>query len=148
MRSLEPIYAAIFALAQAANTQATPFSTMSRRWVSWDQTNPEQCPALFQLQRSPKLDRRASGVPRISLPVDWYVYLPSDPADLVTVTSTVINNYMTALLNAILPTLQGDKQTLGGLVYDAYVDGDITLDEGLLSSPAVFRVPIIALTGL
>lgn len=148
MRSLEAIYAALFAQAQTANTDSTPYVTMSRRWMHWDQMNPEISPAFFQ--RQPKFTPSGGerGLTRFMLRAEWYFYLATDPADLQTVTSSVVNNYITALFNALLPRLQGQKQTLGGLVENAYIDGDCHTDEGLLSSPAVVLLPIIILCGL
>lgn len=148
MRSLEAIYAALFAQAKTVNAGATPFTTMSRRWISWDQMTAEQCPAFFQRQPKIPVSGGDRGLSRFSIRVEWYVYLPSDPADLQTVTATPVNNYVTALINALLPQLQGQKQTLGGLVENAYIDGDILIDEGLISSPAVILIPITILTGL
>lgn len=148
MRALEPIYAALFALAQAANTSDTPFTIMSRRWIAWDQMTAEQSPALFQLQGPAPVEGAVRGLPKFSLQVDWYVYLSTDPTDLNTPTSPPLNNYLTALINAVLPKLQGQKQILGGLAADVYIDGDIILDEGVISSPAVIKIPLIILTGM
>jgi hypothetical protein len=148
MRDLESIYAALFARAQAVNASSTPFTTMSRRWLPWDQMNAEQSPGFFQRQPRFAVAGGDRGLPKFTLRVEWYVYLTTDPADLQTVTATPINNYATALINAILPTLQGQRQTLGGLVENAYIDGEVLIDEGLLSSPAVLLIPITILTGL
>jgi hypothetical protein len=148
MRPLEPIYDALFALAQNANTTQTPFTIMSRRWIAWDQMSAEQSPALFQMQGMPKVEGAVRGLPVFRLPVDWYVYLSTDPTDLNTPTSPPLNNYLTALINAVLPKIQGQKQTLGGLVESVYIDGEIVLDEGVITSPAVIKIPLVILTGM
>lgn len=147
MRALEPIYAALFAVAQSAKSDAIPFTTMSRRWIAWDQMASEQSPALFQ--RQPPLDVQggARGLPKFELKAEWYIYLATDPSDLSTVTATALNNYVTALISALQGSIPGQQQTLGGLVQNAYVDGQIVLDEGLISSPAVALIPITILTG-
>jgi hypothetical protein len=147
MRPLEPIYQSVFNLAVNAAVPAT-FNTISRRWVAWDQTSSFNTPALFQMQGPIKFMKGDRGLPQIYIPIDWYVYFSTDPADLTTVTSTVMNNYLSALIAAVLPTPQGGQQTLNNTVAHVYIDGDILFDEGVISSPAVIKIPIVVLTGI
>lgn len=147
MRALEPIYAALFAIGSSIHGSSTPLTTMSRRWVSWDQMAPELSPAFYQRQPPFDVAGGARGIPKFELKAEWYVYLATDPTDFSTVTATALNNYVTALITALQGSLPGAKQTLGGLVENAYVDGKVILDEGLISSPAVALIPITILTG-
>jgi hypothetical protein len=148
LRAIEPIYAALFALGYAAASTATPITSASRRWIAWDQMTAEQSPAFFQREPSFAISGGVRGLPKFEFKAEWYLYLTTDPGDLTTVTSTPLNNYATALVNAIMPSIQGTKQTLGGLVENAYIDGRVIVDEGLVSSPAVLFIPITILAGL
>ena len=148
MRDIEAIYAALFAKGQAVNSAQTPLTTQSRRWIAWDQMAAEQSPAFFQREPKFNVSGGERGLSRFVFRAEWYLYLATDPSDLGTVTATPINNYATAFINALLPSLQGQKQTLGGLVENAYIDGEVLIDEGVISSPAILFIPITILTGL
>ena len=148
MRDIESIYASLFELGKAAASTVTPLTTASRRWIAWDQMSPEQSPAFFQ--REPSFDV-SGGVRRVSkfeFRAEWYIYLATDPADLTTVTATPLNKYANALIDALMPTIQGTQQSLGGLVEQAYIDGRVIKDDGVISSPAVLYIPIKILCGL
>ena len=147
MRDLEPIYSALFALAQSANTAQTPFAKMSRRWRSWGQMSAEESPALYQLQKPIRVEGGDRPLPLFRLQVEWYAYFSSDNGDLETPMATTLNSYLTAIIGAIQAPIRGQQQTLGGLVQSVYVDGDIVMDEGVISPPAVLCIPITILTG-
>jgi hypothetical protein len=61
-----------------------------------------------------------------------------------------LNNYLDALEAALQPvTGAGPKQTLGGLVNNAFIDGDVIIDEGLNSGPpALISIPITINVGM
>lgn len=148
MKDIESIYEALFDLGKAAASSVTPLTTASRRWLAWDQMTAEQSPAFFQ--REPSFDV-SGGVRRVSkfeFRAEWLLYLATDPADLATVTATPLNKYANALIDALMPTIQGFPQTLGGLVEQAYIDGKVIKDDGVVSSPAVLFIPIKILCGL
>lgn len=139
---------ALFALAQACNTTDTPFNLMSRRMLMYDKVAQEQLPAFFQFQSPERVTEGAvRGLPKDIIGVNWFVYLPKSE-DLTQVVSPALNQYYDALSNALLPTLAGQKQTLGGLVTACYKDGRGLTDEGLLSTYSLIHIPIKILVGM
>jgi|SRR6185437_3978582 len=132
----EPIYAALFALLSGA----AGFSTVGRRLQSWEDT-PAQ-PALFQIQAGEKASEKFPGAPlRWQLSVRAWIYCQSD-ASPTSVPSSVLNPLVDAVVAALSPTPAGEKQTLGGLVLNAWVDGEIRIFEGVLGQQAVAIIPI------
>jgi hypothetical protein len=145
----EEVFAALFALAKLANTPATPFAVMSRRFVPWSQKQNLEGVELYQLQLPQHGDqKRVGGATTWNLKAIWFVYAPVNTDDLITPTSPVLNNYMDALEAALLTNPGGNLQTLGGLVTNACIDGEVMFDEGLLAPPALLAIPITINTGI
>lgn len=155
----EEIFAALFALAQTANTQATPFAAMSRRFIPWSERSDLEAAELYQLQlEQPASQATHFGLTKWNMKALWVVYLPVNTDDLVTATSPSLNNYMDAL-EAVLrgPQNAQVKQTLRtvingvavDLVNNAYIDGSVLIDEGLNSGPpALISIPITINVGM
>lgn len=151
--STEAIMAKLFSLAQAVNTQATPFKVMSRRMRHFNDVQPGEIPAFFQFQapgRNTEGGVRGLAVHRLK--VLWIAYLPGSQS-LTDVVSPKINQYYDALSNALLSNApQGpngiSRNTLGGLVTNCYEDGQGINDEGLLTTPSLIVIPITILTGI
>lgn len=145
--NLEPAAAALFKQAQAASTATTPLKTTSRRWRHFKDVTPDQMPALFQYQLPGfTVEKGARSLPVFRFRFYWMVYLPAS-AGPNNPTSPVMNNYMTALIQQLLPTPMMPRNTLGNLVYDCYIDGQGVMDEGLLQTPSLIGLPITILTG-
>jgi hypothetical protein len=132
----EPLYAALWARASAA----PGFVTSSRRLKHWDDVPAKQQPALFmsQTEQTPTL--------RNGRPVSWrlhadlYIYVASSGG-------LPIGPAMNAALLALLARFVPDSPSvhtcsLGGLVHDACVSGEIKVYEGVLDDQAVAIVPI------
>lgn len=144
----ESIFAALFSLAAKANTPNTKFSVMSRRFIPWSERSNLEGVELYQLQLPQMSKQDTMGANQWKLHAIWFVYIPVNTDDLRTVVSTYLNNYLDALDNAISPQMLGERQTLGGLVTNAWIDGNVIVDEGLLSPPALIAIPITILTGI
>lgn len=145
----EEIFAALFALAQTANTQATPFAVMSRRFIPWAQRENLEAPELYQLQlEQPGTQKGHFALTTWNLKALWVCYFPVNTDDLTTPTSPTLNNYMDAL-EAAIKAPPSRKQNLGGLVENAYIDGQVLIDEGLNSGPpALISIPITINVGM
>jgi len=135
----EPIYEALFNLVW----NAAPFKTHSRRWKSWTET-PEQ-PAIFMTQNAEDW-RRVRGLPPVvALEVDLIIYsnVGTDPTILV---SPPINALIQAVASALKPTTPGDValnvQTLGGLVFRAWIEGRVEIREGMIQGQAIAMIPV------
>lgn len=141
----EEIFAALFALAQTANTQATPFAVMSRRFIPWSERTNLEAAELYQIQlEQPASQAVHFGLTKWTLKALWVGYFPVNTDDLATPTSPTLNIYMDALEAALRgPQTATPKQTLGGLVNNAFIDGTVLIDEGLNSGPpALISIPI------
>lgn len=145
----EPIMAALFSLAQTLqNSQATPFTVMSRRFVHFNDVSSDNMPAFYQFQvPGVKTEKGERGLPVKKRRVYWIVYLPKS-ASVDDIVSPVMNNYYDALSNLLLGTLPSMRNTLGGLCTNCYEDGTGLADEGLLSTPSLILIPITILNGI
>lgn len=147
----EEIFAALFALAQTANTQATPFAVMSRRYVPFSEKTNLEAAELYQIQLPQDASQSGHfGQTKWNMKALWVCYFPVNTDDLVTPTSPTLNNYMDAL-EAVLkgPLTAQAKQTLGGLVNNVWIDGQVLIDEGLNSGPpALISIPITINVGM
>lgn len=114
--------------------------TASRRLKNVQDMQPEELPAAFQLQGKQELVYKGS-VPTVAdMTATWALYGYSSDPDVAP--STVLNNLIDAACAALAPPAYTDKQTLGGLVEYAAIDGDIEIYEGILADKAVALLPI------
>ena len=133
----EEIYAAVFALASAA----PGLVTKSRRAKPIQEITDDMMPALFQVQAGETYIQGKPGVPpRRILAVDLEIYV-SNSGDPYGSAGTVLNPIIDAIELALLPDFTG-FQTLGGLVYRAWIEGCIEVFEGLLEGKVVALIPL------
>jgi hypothetical protein len=136
----EPIYAALFSRLQGA----APFVTTSRRLRHWSDVAAIEQPALFQAQRVETADQRRGLPTKWICDVDVYVYCQAP--DEVTSPATILNPLLDAIEAAMAPLapldLAANAQSLGGLAYQAWINGKIETDEGTLGGQAVAIVPV------
>jgi hypothetical protein len=132
----EPIYLALF-----ARLQAIPgLATVSRRVKHWDDVPSASQPALFQSQKSQTAQKQTGLPTRWTLPVEVYLYVRSPTTDAP---AAHLNPLIDAVCGALAPDdITGQRCTLGGLVHDARIAGQIETDEGTLGDQAVAIVPI------
>ncbi len=136
MTSVESVFAALF----AQLTGATAFTTSGRRLVNVQDLNPEAFPAAFQLQGKQTWRFSPNSPPVLTLRAVWALYtFQTNPA---AAQSTPLNLLLDAVRTAMLPPAGGVKQSLGGLVEYAAIDGDVEIFEGVLGERAVALVPI------
>jgi hypothetical protein len=136
----EQISAAFFALVAGA----ADFTATSRRFVHWDQVNETQMPFLTMLKTGEVRARQSEGLPSLTINAHVFIYLSvgMDPED---VPDTVMNLLLDALDGAVAPSgadaLNGNKQTLGGLVSHCYPLGPVFVDTGDIDGKAVAAIP-------
>jgi hypothetical protein len=137
MTSREAIFAALFAKAAAA----PGLVTTSRAVRGWDAVPSAEQPALFQSEG------RQTAVVVVGQPTKWtlraeliiYVHAATCGApDVVTALNAIVDSIVAALEREP----GSGRQTLGGLVTDARIQGDIETDEGRLGQQAVAIIPI------
>ncbi|KWN78318.1 hypothetical protein [Burkholderia ubonensis] len=137
----EPIYAALFALVQAAVTSYAV--TIARRFQLASQVPPVEQPAVFQVEKSERIQHERRGLPKkYWLSVDLVVYVQA--GDSASVPSQLMNQILDAIDAALEPS-PGDPmnvQTLGGLVEHAWIEGEVLIVEGTLQDQSVAIVPV------
>ena len=149
--NFEPAYAALFALLNAspATVSGAPpnakWTTASRRLRHWADVPGEQQPALYQAQAKERVVKRVAQRPQWVLDLKIYVYCQQPKADLPT--SIVLNPLLAGIRNVFEPDSSGpgrveQRCTLGGIVFDAYIDGEIEIYEGELDQQAVAFVNV------
>ena len=136
MNTREAIFAALFTRVSAA----AGFVTSSRTLRHWNDVKPGEQAALFQMEG------RQSAVSAYRTPTKWklhaeiYLYVhqaTSGQADVVVALNTLVDAVMTALA----PDYES-VQTLGGIVADCRVQGEIETSEGRLGPQAVAIIPL------
>ena len=129
------IFNALLALAENCGIA---FVDTGRRLKEWDQC---QKPALYQIEPA-EVYRASEGRLRIrTLKATWVIYhdAGADPnAVPVTETDAILD-----ALDTMFPDQNGpDKQTLGGLVHCAFIDGQVQKFEGDLDGKTVITLPL------
>jgi hypothetical protein len=136
----EQISAAFFALVAGA----VDFAATSRRFVHWDQVNETQMPFLTVLKTGEVRARQSEGLSTLTINVHVFVYLSAglDPKD---VPDSAMNAVLDAIDTAVAPggadALNGNRQTLGGLVAHCYPLGPVFVDTGDIDGKAVAAIP-------
>lgn len=129
---------------RAGFTSTDPLQVrLLRHWT--DMLAPEQ-PALFTAQQGETSTKRPGQLAQWTLDVMIYIYVQSQ-SDRYPVAPS-----MNALLGAVrgvvnMPDQSGPGRamgmnTLGGLVFDCYINGKIETDEGVLGQQGVAKVPV------
>jgi hypothetical protein len=136
----EQISVAFFNLIQGA----TAFTASSRRFVHWDQVNETQMPFLTMLKTGEVRARQTEGLPTLTINAHVFIYLSAgmDPEDTP---DSAMNALLDAIDAAVAPSgtdvLNGNRQTLGGLVAHCYPFGQVFVDTGDVDGKAVAAIP-------
>jgi len=123
---------------------AADFTAVSRRFVHWDQVNETQMPFLTVLKTGEVRGRQSEELPTLTINAHVFVYLSAgmDPEDTP---DTAMNTLLDAIDAAVAPggadALNGNKQTLGGLVAHCYPFGPVFVDTGDVDGKAVAAIP-------
>jgi hypothetical protein len=138
----EQVYSALFAKLQGISG----LTTVSRRLANIQDVQPENFPAAYQIQEKQSAKYQGSVPTRTVLRASWLFYsYDSDPNGAP---SIGLNNLVDQACAALAPPSVMQKNTLGGLVEYAAIDGDIEIFEGVLGDRAIAIVPIeIVLAG-
>ncbi|PFH29142.1 hypothetical protein [Burkholderia sp. JKS000303] len=134
----EPIYLALFAKLSAISGLVTT----SRRLRHWNDVQPVEQPALFQVQvRENQKPRK--GIPAlVTFRCELYLYVNTGNALADVTPATELNQFMDAIEAALAPDALTGFQTLGGTVSHCWIEGDIVTDEGALGPQGVAVIPV------
>jgi hypothetical protein len=130
----EELWTALFALFSGL----ADFAVADRRLQHWDDA--PGYPALYLNQGAETVSRAGRGLPSsYTMSAEIYLYVRNESNGTP---ATQLNE----LLDKVTPLFNPDpihqRQTLGGLVHDAWIDGSIARDEGTLGDIGVAIVPI------
>lgn len=147
------IYAALFALASTGEgLPGVPALTWgsgqtilwtSRRVRMFD--NLPSKPALCQLEPSETVTRAVRGDPyRFVLDAEWWVFHNDGASSDDAIPTIETNDIVDALQACLAPPAwaNDERQTLGGLVHDCYIEGQIVKVAGDIVGEALICVPI------
>lgn len=138
--SREAIYQALFARVSTA----ADFATATRRIKEYADVDQATQPAILQVELGEKWAEPGTPPQAVVLRAKLFIYCESnDPTEPV---STQINTLMDAVVAALAPPDIEERQTLGGLVYNLSIVGDVTIAEGL-SGQSEVSIPIEIMLG-
>jgi hypothetical protein len=130
-------------------SECTSFKTKGRRLPGADEVPGSAQPAFFLGSPTESYGwSTRGGDPLRRLTFTAWVYCFADGAHNA-IPSTQINNVLDAFEAALQPDPlrdirgEGERCTLGGLVFDCRIEGNIDTDEGLLGPQGFARIPII-----
>jgi hypothetical protein len=138
--SREAIYQALFARVSTA----ADFATATRRIKEYADVDQATQPAILQVELGEKWAEPGTPPQAVVLRAKLFLYCESnDPTEPV---STQINTLMDAVTAALAPPDIEERQTLGGLVYNTAIVGDVTIAEGL-SGQSEVSIPLEIMLG-
>jgi hypothetical protein len=134
----EPIFVALNAQLQPLVTNAT-IKTLTRRLKHFSDVEPSERPYVCITQGIESIPKRKRGTPGVyTLRAKIYIYVSTSGGQTP---ATVLNPILDAIQSAIEPGMP-DTNTLGGLVQECWIEGDIETFEGTLGDDEVAIVPI------
>ena len=136
----EQISVAFFGLIASA----ADFTATSRRFVHWDQVNETQMPFLTMLKTGELRARQTEGLPTLTINAHVFIYMSAgmDPEDTPdTAMNALLDNIDAAVAPAGADVLNGNRQTLGGLVAHCYPVGPVFIDTGDVDGKAIAAIP-------
>ena len=118
----------------------TGFLTVSRRLKLWRDVAAQ--PALFVRNADDDVANRPHRMPaRLTINAEAWIYNQTGPSEAAA--PAVLQNYLLdALTDALEPTAGTETLTLGGLVHNCWIEGNIERHPGDLDGQAIAIVPI------
>lgn len=147
----EAIAIALFTLLGQANY---PFASMDRRGQL-----PENVPSanqpylgLVELGMAQAINRaalndQAQGLEKWLLHFRVLVYLRTD-ATPQTIPASALNAALLAIVQVLRASPLGTRQTLGGIVDDCFIFGDVMMDTAILDQQAAMMIPVAVDCGM
>lgn len=120
--------------------------TRGRRLKHWTEVPPAEQPALFMTKGDEHAAQAVAGNP-IRYERSFEIWLYAHETDKSMTATTKLNDLLDRIDEALAPQ-QGSRQTLGGLVYNCWIEGSIDTDDGALEDQgvAIFTVKILTTT--
>ena len=144
----EAISVALFTLLGTANFD---FKTMDRQGQIWSSVNVADQPYFALIERGfEALQDEAIGLTKWRLRYDVLVYIRADANQdpSAPVPATILNAALKAIVEAMNSQPIGEKQTLGGIVNNAWISGSGVIDTGILDQQCAILIPVTVECGL
>ena len=133
--------------ATQVNNQAA-FKSSSRKAKVWSNTNNSDQPAMFLIHTGEQvLQNQVFGLPKYLLHFEILIYARADANPSVT-PDTLINGLLDAIDAQLQSKPPAERQTLGNLVYHAWIEGEILIDTGIIDQQIAVLVPVKVRTTL
>lgn len=113
------------------------FAETGRRLKSPDQA---QMPALFQVEPQETIQTPDGRLRKRTIEVMWFIYHTAG-ADQSAIPASTSADLFDAIEAALAPDA-GQYQTLGGLVFAAFIDGQVRKWDGDLDGTTIMIIPI------
>lgn len=124
------------------------FQTVGRNAAIWSNVPAGDQPALQLIHSGEQVvQNTAYGLAKYALHFEVLIYARAD-ASPNAVADTMINAMLDAIDAQMQSTPPGERQTLGGIVYHAWIEGEILIDTGILDQQVAILIPIKVLSGI
>ena len=149
----EQVALALLKLLQGINANTTygpakfAGGSITRKGVIWSKTPPTNQPALYLIQVAEHATQ-ATAIGETKWIIDYVlqIYATAD-ASSGAVPDTLINAILDAVDVTLQPRPNAERQTLGGLVTNCWIEGEIIIGTGQLDTQLVMLVPVRVVTG-
>lgn len=140
----EEIYQALFDWVSTVQIGGIDvFKTRSRKLKLWGDVPLELRPAIYLAEREQSYQRSAVGIPVRVFTGLFFIYTNAKQATDAVSGSAILNPLVDAVQNVLRATPQtGGKQTLGGVVHDCYIEGDVFFDPGDIDGDGMAIIPV------
>jgi hypothetical protein len=128
--------------------QAIGFVTSGRRFRPWEEVNGSQQPAIFLTEPKETHTRQELQTPAVrTIMYDAFIFINDGANKAASVTAiTTLNNIADSIDprygGVLKPEVNSGRQTLGNLVWDCYIEGEIVKVPGDLNGQGVLVIPI------
>lgn len=166
-QATEPIFQALYSLLSQAQllvdgapTGGAAFVTTGRKCPPVASVSAVLQPAMYMMEGGVRIvPRQGLNLPRYQFEAAAILFFRNTEGD-TGIPSTQMNDLWDAIdyqltqqtLKSdgvtVIPLLGGQKQSLGGVVYDAFVEGTAIRNEGLLNNQGAIAYPITILKGM
>lgn len=134
----EPIWTALFALLQTA----PGFRTYSRRMKLWGDMSDAEKPSLILFTPTEQwVSTGLQNPQKTTLDATIFIYT-IDGKDPTAVPIIAMNNLLDAVCGVLQPSPLYQNQTLGGLVSNCWVEGEIYKEPGDLDGDGLAMIPL------
>jgi hypothetical protein len=139
------------ALFNLLSTIATYFQTMDRVGQIWTNVAPTDQPYLGLIERGGMVvQNSATGLTKHTLHYTVLVYIRGDASQSTNAVlpATQLNAIWLQIEQIMNYGPMGERQTLGGLVENAWIEGEVLMDAGILDQQLALMIPISVDCGL